>query len=77
MSLHTSQYQVENVLSMARAIYPTEFLFFNYKALRNVNEASLIAQLETPVQLLGREDPLEEGLATHSNILGLPLWLSW
>ena len=24
---------------------------------------------ETPVQSLGREDPLEEGMATHSGIL--------
>jgi len=39
--------------------------------------ASLIAQVvknppamrETPVQLLGREDPLEKGKATHSSIL--------
>ena len=39
--------------------------------------ASLVAQLvknppavqETPVQFLGREDPLEEGMATHSGIL--------
>ena len=26
---------------------------------------------------LGHEDPLEKGQATHSSILGLPLWLSW
>ena len=47
--------------------------------------ASLIAQLvknppamqETPVQFLGGEDPLENGQATNSSILGLPLWLSW
>ena len=32
---------------------------------------------ETPVQSLGREDPLEKGKATHSSMLGLPLWLSW
>ena len=46
---------------------------------------SLIAQLvknppavqETPVQFLGREDPLEKGKATHSSTVGLPLWLSW
>ena len=46
---------------------------------------SLIAQLvtnppamqETPVRFLGPEDPLEKGLATHSSILGLPLWLNW
>ena len=28
-------------------------------------------------QFLGQEDLLEKGEATHSNILGLPLWLSW
>ena len=46
---------------------------------------SLIAQLvknlpamqETPVQFLGQEDLLGKGQATHSSILGLPLWLSW
>ena len=32
---------------------------------------------ETPVQFLGWEDSLEKGQATHSSILGLPLWLSW
>ena len=40
-------------------------------------EASLITQVvknlpavqETPVQLLGQEDPLEKGKATHSSIL--------
>ena len=43
----------------------------------NVCGASLVAQLvkdlpamqETPVQFLGGEDPLEEGMATDSNIL--------
>ena len=48
-------------------------------------EASLIAQLvknppavqETPVWFLGWKDPLEKGQATHSSILGLPLWLNW
>ena len=47
--------------------------------------ASLIAQSvksqpavqETLVQFLGWEDPLEKGQATHSSVLGLPLWLSW
>ena len=32
---------------------------------------------EIPVRFLGWEDPLEEGKATHSCILGLPWWLSW
>ena len=27
--------------------------------------------------ILGLEDPLEKGMATHSSILGLPWWLSW
>ena len=30
------------------------------------------AMLETPVQFLGWEDPLEKGEATRSSILGLP-----
>ena len=46
--------------------------------------ASLVAQLvknppamwETWVRSLGWEDPLEKGQATHSSILGLPLWLA-
>ena len=37
---------------------------------------SLTAMQETPVQFLGRENLLEKGQATHSSILGLPLWLS-
>ena len=45
--------------------------------------ASQVAQLiknppamqETPVQFLGLEDLLEKGSATHSSVLGLPLWL--
>ena len=47
--------------------------------------ASLMAQLVknlpamqvTWFQSLGWEDPLEKGMATHSNILWLPLWISW
>ena len=30
---------------------------------------NLPAVQETPVQFLGQEDPLEEGMATHSRIL--------
>ena len=52
---------------------------------RRFIECSLVAQLvknlpaiqETPVRFLGREDLMEKGQATHSSILGLPLWLSW
>ena len=36
-----------------------------------------LAMQETPVQFLGQEDPLEQGEATHTSILGLPWWLSW
>ena len=43
----------------------------------STNRASLVTQMvknlpaiqETPVQSLGWEDPLEEGMATHSSIL--------
>ena len=38
---------------------------------------NLAAMQETLVRFLGSEDPLEKGKATHSSILGLPLWLSW
>ena len=38
---------------------------------------SLPAMQETQVRSLGCEDYLEMGMATHSSILGLPLWLSW
>ena len=38
---------------------------------------NLPAKQETPVWFLGWEDLLEKGQATHSSILGLPLWLSW
>ena len=34
------------------------------------------AMQENLVQFLGQEDPLQKGQATHSSILGLPLWLS-
>ena len=30
---------------------------------------------EMQVQSLGQEDPLEEAIAIHSSILGLPWWL--
>ena len=36
-----------------------------------------LAMQETPAQSLGQEDPVEKVKATHSSILGLPLWLSW
>ena len=57
----------------------------NYRRKIKYSWASLIAQLvknlpamqKTLVQFLGQEDPLEKGKATHSSILGLPLWLSW
>ena len=45
--------------------------------------ASLVAQLiknlpaMQKTQVLQPEDLLEKGQATHSSILGLPLWLSW
>ena len=52
------------------------FFLFVYGFL-GLHWASLVAQLiknlpamqETPVQFLGREDPLEKGKATHSSIL--------
>ena len=37
-------------------------------------EKNLPAMQETPVQFLGREDPLEKGETTHSVFLGFPRW---
>ena len=37
---------------------------------------NLPAMQETWIQSIGQEDTLEKGMATHSSILGLPLWLS-
>ena len=53
--------------------------------IRNWVHLFLIVQLvrnppavqKTPVRFLSQEDPLEKREATHSSILGLPLWLSW
>ena len=36
---------------------------------------NLPAMQETLVHFLSWEDPLEEGLGTHSSIYGLPWWL--
>ena len=38
---------------------------------------NLPAMQETLVQLLGCEDPLEKGYATHSTINGFPWWIRW
>ena len=63
----------------------TEANWHAYKAAVQALWASLVAQLvnnlpamqETPLQFLGWEDSLEKGQATHSSILGPPLWFSW
>ena len=47
----------------------------SYLAARLVK--NLPAMREAQVRSLGREDPLEKGMATHSSVLGLPWWLSW
>ena len=61
------------------------FMNSNSKQLLQRTQTSLMAQLvknppvmqKTLVRFLGQQDPLEKGQATHSSILGLPLWLSW
>ena len=37
---------------------------------------NLPAMQETLILFLGWEDSLEKGKATHSSLLGLPMWLS-
>ena len=43
----------------------------------SIGKENLPVIQETPVQNLDREDLLEKRYATHSSILGLPMWLSW
>ena len=47
-------------------------LIINYQLVKNSPTMQ-----ETWAWSLCWEDPLEKGKATHSSILGLPLWLSW
>ena len=59
----------------------TSVIYSHYKLVEDFPVAQIVNKLpamqETWVRSLGREDPLEKGKATHSNILGLLLWLSW
>ena len=41
----------------------------NWASLRALTVKNLLAMQETWIRSLGREDPLERGLAAHSNIL--------
>ena len=78
IQIHFSSYTQEHIYQTPDGKAPLESQY-------TAEGASLVAQLvknppamqETPVQFLGREDPLEKGYATHSSILGLPWWLSW
>jgi len=58
-----------------------ELPFFKIKVLKlRTTLAQLVknppVMQETLLRFLGREDPLEEGYAIHSSILGMPWWLS-
>ena len=63
----------------------SQLTYVEHFCMSSSQSSSLVAQLlknppatqETPVRFLGWEDPLEQGQATHSSILGLPWWLSW
>ena len=65
------------VLFGSRVPFSFSLFFFFLKALLTDRGASLVAQMvknppamqETWVRSLGRDDPLEEGMATHSSIL--------
>ena len=48
-----------------------------YKAARVDKVKNPSAIQEIPVRFLGQEVPLEKGQFTHSDIIGLPWWLSW
>ena len=77
VSLHTYKYDVWGKISSKKdtefsqgkiggvGIYHMELMVKNLPA----------SELETRVRYLGRKDPLEEGMATHSNIL--PWRIPW
>ena len=58
-------------------MYVSNVYKYIFVVLQGVNDSSLVAQMvknlpamqETGVRFLGQEDPLEEGIATHSSIL--------
>ena len=54
----------------------TNEIFFKFRYKLHMVK-NLPAMQETSVQFLGWEGLPEKGKATHCNILGLPLWLSW
>ena len=66
-----------NVLKAGKLIFPMLFFFFKMVSAILVPLSSLVAQMvknlpamkETRVRSLGREDPLEKGMAAHSSIL--------
>ena len=62
--------------SAGRYLKPMFYPYYKY-SLRTQLVKNLPAMQETLVVFLGQEDPLEEGMATYSSILELPLWLSW
>ena len=54
-----------------------QVIVYRLTSLRAQLVKNLPAMQETLVLFLHLVDPLEKGQATHSSILGLPLWLSW
>ena len=58
-----------------RSSYYIEFIIIESVIAQLVK--NLPAKQETLVRFLCQKDILEKGKATHSSILGLPLWLSW
>ena len=72
--------QVSNIhwiIDKAREIQRKHLLLLHWASLIAQLVKNLPAVQETPVRFLGQEDPLEKEQATHSSILGFPLWLSW
>ena len=51
-------------------------IIFSWASLVAETVKSLPAMWETGVQYLGEEESREKEMATHSSILGFPLWLS-
>ena len=69
----TQRKDIGHPLTMYKAPYLSQIFFIIYIWLKDFPAAQIVKNLpamqETRVQFLGQEDPLEKGMATHSNIL--------
>ena len=68
-SINRESSQPESGPSVVRVLFFVFFFFINSFGTVIKNHLPRQEMLETQVRSLGREDPLEKGMATHSSVL--------